>query len=718
MQSTLNIRYLFQKFDTKLKLKILDLVKETQKPIIFVKMISFNSKYLFKSLSEEDKTYEEANILCFQVKNIFQQKLTQDFKPDILKSCKNCKAILIHDFCPICDKKLRSYLPSYLLFEYEIQNNIIQEEKKYPVVVFVIDVSGSMGESNRLENVKIACKNTINKLKETKISEIKIGLITFSDKATYYHGEGSEVIESFNMNNEIRREKLNLKNIKSSCDEMKNKIANLHADGGTNICGALHKAVSIATEIVLCTDGEAQDQNIEFYDKLIQFSRINHIKINIITFNDCNSRISVLGKFSRGTGGFLSITTDAIQLETCMEKLVKSTVNYSQSTKFSLIYDEKEANFANLTHFEQSKVSEISVSDKSEKWLFGVKVRDPNLKEIVYQLKVYDSNKLRVLTEKKEIINSQIRFVERIQEKSVNLFNTMIVTLITNQIIYSNIIDIDIKYYKELYERFGLDASILSELVSSIEILKQKQKLENLNDKEAAPIYDSVYISKESIKFEEKKFDPEYKKKIENLYILMIKYRHEKLSSMIRRTFTKGYYFQESAQSKIISEKVDWSINRIWAYSFDQSNLLLLKELLKIVRFFLPNIRMSKFEPISNKMIKSKLEINRSETSELRNSFNAQNLTSEVINSKSSKTFIKKATSKKFVYEFNKESFKYNSPYTRCKTASYLPSVSKNNKIRYHSVSRHTLNKSNAFSVLKSEKEEKIRQSLEECALY
>ena len=92
----------------------------------------------------------------------------------------------------------------------------------------------------------------------------------------------------------------------------------------------------------------------------------------------------------------------------------------------------------------------------------------------------------------------------------------------------------------------------------------------------------------------------------------MIKYRHEKLSSMIRRTFTKGYYFQESAQSKIISEKVDWSINRIWAYSFDQSNLLLLKELLKIVRFFLPNIRMSKFEPISNKMIKSKLEINRS----------------------------------------------------------------------------------------------------------
>jgi hypothetical protein len=267
------------------------------------------------------------------MRTIFQQKLTQDFKPDILKSCKNCKSILIHDFCPICDKKL---------------------------------------------------------------------------------------------------------------------------------------------------------QNIQFYDKLIQFSRINHIKINIITFKDCESRISVLGKFSRGTGGFLSITTDAIQLETCMEKLVKSTVNYSQSTKFSLIYDEKEANFDNLTHFEQSKVSEISVTDKSEKWLFGVKVRDPNLKEIVYQLKVYDSNKLRVLTEKKEIINSQIRFVDWIHEESTNLFNTMIVTLITNQIIYLNKTNIDIKYYKELYERFGLDASILSELVSSIEILKQKQTLENLNDKEAS----------------------------------------------------------------------------------------------------------------------------------------------------------------------------------------------------------------------------------------
>jgi hypothetical protein len=256
----------------------------------------------------------------------------------------------------------------------------------------------------------------------------------------------------------------------------------------------------------------------------------------------------------------------------------------------------------------------------------------------------------------------------------------MIVTLITNQIIYSNKTNIDIKYYKELYECFGLDASILSKLVSSIEILKQKQTLENLNDKEAAPIYDSVYSFKESIKFKEKEVDPEDKKKIENLYILMIKYYHEKLSLMIRQTFTKGYYFQESAQSKIIREKVDWSIKRIWSCSFDQSNLLLLKELLKIVRFFLPNIRMSKFEPISNKMINSKLEINSSETSELRTCFNAQNVTSEVINSKSSKKFIKKTASKKFVYEFNKESFKYNSPYTRSQTASYLPSVSDKKK--------------------------------------
>ena len=54
-------------------------------------MISFHTTNIFK----EDQIYEEANILCFQVNNIFQQKLTQDFKPDILKSCKNCKSILI-----------------------------------------------------------------------------------------------------------------------------------------------------------------------------------------------------------------------------------------------------------------------------------------------------------------------------------------------------------------------------------------------------------------------------------------------------------------------------------------------------------------------------------------------------------------------------------------------------------------------------------------------
>ena len=94
----------------------------------------------------------------------------------------------------------------------------------------------------------------------------------------------------------------------------------MNADGGTNICAALHKAVSIATEIVLCTDGIASDQDINFYDKLIEFSRKNQIKINIITFKDSESRISILGKFSRGTGGFLSRTTDAIDLESCLEK--------------------------------------------------------------------------------------------------------------------------------------------------------------------------------------------------------------------------------------------------------------------------------------------------------------------------------------------------------------------------------------------------------------
>ena len=675
-------------------------------------MISFHPKYFFKSLVNNANEYEEANLVCFQVKDIFQRKLTPKFKQEALVNCRRCSSVLIYGNCGICDKNFRSLLPDYLLLEYEITDEIVKVEKKAPTVVFVIDVSGSMS-NNRLDNVKEACIKTLKKLLQ-KSGDVKVALITFSDTAIYYgDGQFNEQIEPESAF--IERETVNLNDLKSSYNNLENKIRGLVAGGGTNICKALHKAVSIGTEIVLCTDGAAQDENIEYYDRLIQFSRLHHLKINVITFMDCQSKVSVLGKFTRGTKGFLSRTKDAVDLENCLEILVHSVANFSQSTKFSLIYNQNEVKFKNLSNHqnESNNENEVFVSDKSEKWLFGVKILNSDLKEIIYQLKVFDSNKLRVLTEKKGVTTSKLTFMDRTWRKSEFLFHSMIAISITNEIIYSKTQNFNIT---KLYECFELDSKVLIRLFKAIEILKTKN-LESLEDEEAAPIFDTIDVLKTQIFFEEFKFDAEYEKRIESLNIQIIMLHHQQLSSLIQQSIK----YNETDLTRAVSETVSWSINKINAFSFDESKLLLLKELLKVVRYFLPNFKTSKFElttVTSKKMISSKLEINKCE--ETRTRFNDSNLTTEVYNcnKKSKKLTVKKRN----VYDFDQIMFKYTSPYSQNRTHIYLPNLATTRKkILNFNENKNTttfktcnsLERSKTLSIINTEHEIKSKSNFE-----
>ena len=568
--------------------------------------VTFHPRYVFKSSEEKDTCFEECNLLCFQLKNIFEQNPSSYFQPAIFKTCQKCNSVLIYDKCSICDKNFRSILPNYLLFEYDINFEKNDVEQKVPIIAFVIDVSGSM-KGTRLNDVKIACKKTLEKLKREN-GDAKVALITFSTFTKYY-GDKDNCSDISNFNkNVIERESVSLSEFSSSYKIISRTIENLQSEESTNICPALHKAVSIATEIVLCTDGLAQDEDLNFYRKIIEFAKMNNIKINVITFNDSESKVSVLGKFSRETKGFLSRTTDAVDLEACLSKLLKSVANFSGSSKFCLIFDKYELDFESVPiTISNSNAYEVYVKDICEKWIYKIKVLDPSLKEIVLQIKFFHLNKLRVLILKREVTKSRNLFLE---EKE-NLFESVLHANIGFSVT-DNIINSDehmgqiINKAKDLYSQLGYGTTeMLTNFFGQIDALN---KFSELNDASAYLIYDLFDSLKEKITCSNFASDPECILKIEKFNILMIKFQHEKLSSLIRQKLFNKFNLKKSSEALSVSNHLTWTIDKIRNSSFDRSKLFLLNELLKVVQFFLPGLGIKKFESnfSSNKKHSSK----------------------------------------------------------------------------------------------------------------
>lgn len=177
---------------------------------------------------------------------------------------------------------------------------------------------------NRLDTVKKACIATLDQLiKENP--EYRVALITFESSSTYYgHGDQCERTVS-GLNNipdpdRIKALADSMLPIKNSYFLLKNQINSLQSRGGTNICPALAQSVLVASntpnsEIILCTDGEADDKCEKVYNSLIEFCKNNgSIKINIITFED-NCDLMLLGKLASETRGRIHKTSDALKFQ-------------------------------------------------------------------------------------------------------------------------------------------------------------------------------------------------------------------------------------------------------------------------------------------------------------------------------------------------------------------------------------------------------------------
>jgi len=101
-------------------------------------------------------------------------------------------------------------------------------------IVLVLDKSGSMKDDNKMTNLKTAAINFIDSLAATtedkktpKITDLKIGIVTFSDKG-YIGSDLLEVTSDTTVNN-------------TNKSTLKSIINNLKADGGTNTGDGLRK---------------------------------------------------------------------------------------------------------------------------------------------------------------------------------------------------------------------------------------------------------------------------------------------------------------------------------------------------------------------------------------------------------------------------------------------------------------------------------------------
>lgn len=122
-----------------------------------------------------------------------------------------------------------------------VRGNSVRQEKTVDVV-FVVDTSGSMGDSERLDNVKAGINDFIDNVEKAKLGDnIRAGLVSYDDTA---------IVQE------------NLDTVSNNGTSLKSTVKALEAGGGTFIQDGLYKAKDIFSGsksdekmIILLTDG-------------------------------------------------------------------------------------------------------------------------------------------------------------------------------------------------------------------------------------------------------------------------------------------------------------------------------------------------------------------------------------------------------------------------------------------------------------------------------
>ncbi|XP_072129134.1 circularly permutated Ras protein 1-like isoform X2 [Mobula birostris] len=233
-----------------------------------------------------------------------------------------------------------------------IPDPVISTGSDDPVVVFCVDISGSMsvtfeqvtGKSNskslyisRLQAVQEAVNQSLNYLFETS-PRTRVALVTFNNEVTIY-GDGlgtPRTLEDFEL---IDQEYLKTKGaeealpqcISDSRDALRRRVQLLQECGSTALGPAALVSIAMASrksgsKVIICTDGRAntilgnledikEDQIYQsskrFYSHLAEYAMKQGVIISVLTIEGTDCRLPELGQLADKTGGKVNIANPA-----------------------------------------------------------------------------------------------------------------------------------------------------------------------------------------------------------------------------------------------------------------------------------------------------------------------------------------------------------------------------------------------------------------------
>ena len=443
------------------------------------------------------------NIISCRLNDIFKKKPKLELNDSEKIICDACQSYFFGNdmiqydkwTCKFClknnsfdtkmIKKSELNFSNYTDVEYKKISNTqkILPSSNTKLFIICIDISGSMSGS-RIEIAKKASLKALDQLKE-KGSEHKVALVSFQSEAFYY-GDGRKEFGLFgnsqlmcvqiknNIDNldkteivtSITSKASSLRPIRDSYYDLKEAIEKLMATGGTRILSALIESVILAStesnsEILLCTDGIADDRDTNSYQKITKFcNRLGAIKINIITFPESDCQLETLGILANETNGFLEKLTINDHFEKSFLHVTDKFVitQKSESIKF-IVLSQKDVY---LEDTNSNRYEKEYIDSNLKEILIKFEPQEFNKNELYFQFQIEMRNSIRVITKKVT--------GPKVNEKLVIAYS---IRKLSNLVLdkSSNLDNFNKEFYKYLKSR-GIKSEESETIISEIEMKK------------------------------------------------------------------------------------------------------------------------------------------------------------------------------------------------------------------------------------------------------
>ncbi len=234
--------------------------------------------------------------------------------------------------------------PKHRLVRVALKAKPIDNSKRPPSnLVFLIDVSGSMNEPNKLPLVKAAMKLLVDQLGEND----RVALVV-------YAGTTGLVLDSTNA---------------SKKDVILKALDNLGAGGSTNGGAGIQQAYDVAVRnfitkgtnrVILCTDGDwnVGTTSTEALIKLIEEKRKTGVFLSVFGFGMGNLRDEMMVQLAgKGNGNYAYIDTISEAKKALVEQLSGTLVTVAKDVKIQIEFNPAKVAAYRLLGYEKRKLA-------------------------------------------------------------------------------------------------------------------------------------------------------------------------------------------------------------------------------------------------------------------------------------------------------------------------------------------------------------------------